>query len=705
MAEIKDIFISWNHNDRELKNEIVTALKGHSYYDSEYDTYGNINENCIENVRKSMVLVVLLTENSLTSEWVNREIEAFRRTEQKDNIIGVTTFKIEELKDRIEKYSKEFDIKISDDNINVLANNVSFISRENGFNKVEIEQLITKVDNSLTNYAYISYVKRMNRFRLLDETNNKEVLIKRKEFYDVFNFLKCDNIDYILVTGGPAIGKTTFMNSIYQECLENHDNYFPIEFKANEIVSDFNKENEDDNKNIFKKLIVNRVKNRCDLPNIIDIEDIEKKIINDPSIDKIIIIIDSFDEVKDNRYLDNFYNTLKRLLSDSKYKAILSSRQFDYEFPKEKTKRINLVMLDELEKEKLIKENNIEIKKKNLIESDTPFELQLKIKLIKENNDDINVLNNIKIYDLLDRYYSLIKKFNKNIKDNYTDISYEEIEGVEKSFINEKLITYAYNDLTKEKNEKLEFSKDKAKNEKIINQLRKKLILLKDGEKIIFYNKTVESYFASLYINEEVSKCEDEEAAASKRKELLEPLLNNIYNYDTLLLVLSISYKDDYFFDEESFAYKYIKPLYYDIDNNKINEKWLSFVDNYESYLSDLKKTLTKCKNQTLKFLITRSLSKFNTNSKSNTNLLYGIVLQLIQQHQLYKVFIKIYYDLFNDYPDFINKDDCKNFIIICSIVSDTYLHDRNISKDESKESEDESNNNLLNDIFEKNKS
>ena len=686
MAEIKDIFISWNQKDVDLKNKIAAALalKGYSYYDSEYDTNGNINENCIKNVIKSKVLVVLLTENSLTSEWVNREIEAFRYTEQKDNIIGVTTFKIEELKDRIEKYSKEFDIKISDDNINVLAKNVSFISRENDFNEEGIEQLRQKVHDSLTSFSYISYVKRYNRFRLLDETNNKEVLIKRKEFYDVFNVLKCDNIDYILVTGGPAIGKTTFMNSIYQECLENHDNYFPIEFKANEIVNKFNEENEDDNKNIFEKLIVNRVKNRCDLPNNIDIE---KEIINDPSIDKIIIIIDSFDEVKDNRYLDNFYNTLKRLLSDSKYKAILSSREFDYEFPKEKTKKINLVMLDRFEKEKLIKENNIEVKKKNLIESDTPFELQLKIKLIKENNDDINVLNNIKIYDLLDRYYSLIKKFNKNIKDNYTDISDEEIEGVAKSFINEKLITYAYNDLTKEKNEKLEFSKDKAKNEKIINQLRKKLILLKDDEKIIFYNKTVESYFASLYINEK----ED-----SEKIELLKPLLNNKYNYDTLLLVLSISDKDDYFFDEESFAYKFIRQLYYDIDDNKINEKWYSFVDNVESYLSDLKKTLAKCKNQTLKFLIARSLSK------SNTNLLYGIVLQLIQQHQLYKVFIKIYYDLFNGYSDYINKDDCINFIIICSIVSDTYLHDRNISKDESNESEDESNKNLLNDIFEK---
>ena len=704
MAEIKDIFISWNQKDVDLKNKIAAALalEGYSYYDSEYHTNGNINENCIENALKSKVLVVLLTENSLKSEWVNREIEAFRCTEQKDNIIGVTTFKIEELKDRIEKYSKEFDIKISDDNINVLAKNVSFISRENDFNEKGIEQLKQKVHDSLTSFSYISYVKRNNRFRLLDDTNQlldkKEVLIKRKEISEVFNILDSNkkedkDIDYILVEGMPAIGKTTFMNSIYQECLENHDDFFPIEFKANEIVNKFNEENEDDNKNIFEKLIVNRVKNRCDLPDNIDIEN---DIINSSHINKIIIIIDSFDEVKENRYLDNFYNTLKRKLSDSKYKAILSSRKFDYKFPEEKTKRINLVMLDEFEKEKLIKENNIEIKKKNLIESETPFELQLKIKLIRENNDDINVLNNIKIYDLLDRYYSLIKKFNKNKEDGYSYVSDEEIEGVAKSFINEKLITYAYNDLTKAKNEKLDFSKDKAKNEKIINQLRKKLILSKDDEKIIFYNKTVESYFASLYINEEVSKCKDEEAAASKGKELLEPLLNNIYNYDTLLLVLSISDKDDYFFDKESFAYKYIKQLYYDIDNNKINEKWLSFVDNYESYLSDLKKTLTKCKNQTLKFLITRSLSK------SNTNLLYGIVLQLIQQHQLYKVFIKIYYDLFNGYLDYINKDDCINFIVICSIVSDTYLHDRNISKDESKESEDESNNNLLNDIFEK---
>ena len=66
-----DIFISWNSLDRELKNKIYNNLKdNYVVWESDTETVGNITDNCLTNIRLSKIFIVILTENSIKSNWV-----------------------------------------------------------------------------------------------------------------------------------------------------------------------------------------------------------------------------------------------------------------------------------------------------------------------------------------------------------------------------------------------------------------------------------------------------------------------------------------------------------------------------------------------------------------------------------------------------------------------------------------------------------
>ena len=105
-----DIFISWNHNDKDFKDLLVEGIenfdfddtntrdeKAYAHYrawESDRDADGFIDE-CIKNaINKSKYFILLLSKNALKSKWVAKEVEyALDRIKRKEwteeNIIVV----------------------------------------------------------------------------------------------------------------------------------------------------------------------------------------------------------------------------------------------------------------------------------------------------------------------------------------------------------------------------------------------------------------------------------------------------------------------------------------------------------------------------------------------------------------------------------------------------------------------------------------
>ena len=76
VLNFKSVFFSWNNKDKELKDLFVRALENKflSIWESDSDCNGNISDSCLASIEKSSVFVVLITENSIKSEWVKKEL-------------------------------------------------------------------------------------------------------------------------------------------------------------------------------------------------------------------------------------------------------------------------------------------------------------------------------------------------------------------------------------------------------------------------------------------------------------------------------------------------------------------------------------------------------------------------------------------------------------------------------------------------------
>lgn len=74
----ENIFISWNHNDRDKKDAMCEFLSnnGLKVWESDGKCTGDINEACISAVKSCEVTIILLTDHSIQSEWVKKEVEA-----------------------------------------------------------------------------------------------------------------------------------------------------------------------------------------------------------------------------------------------------------------------------------------------------------------------------------------------------------------------------------------------------------------------------------------------------------------------------------------------------------------------------------------------------------------------------------------------------------------------------------------------------
>ena len=134
--EIKmSVFISWAGADREVKNVIAEKLRGENipYFDSDEHCVSNFSEECIRNIRRSTVFIVIVSEASMDPHsYVRNEIIEARRMEN-DGHLNILVYKITD-----EPYTEFFSFNlnhISD------ANHVARIQKAGG----GIDTLIKRV--------------------------------------------------------------------------------------------------------------------------------------------------------------------------------------------------------------------------------------------------------------------------------------------------------------------------------------------------------------------------------------------------------------------------------------------------------------------------------------------------------------------------------------------------------------------------------
>ncbi len=90
----KDTFISWNHLDKDIKDELCSNLEQRGLFtiwESDGNGLGNIDENIKNAILQAKSYLIILTGNSIRSKWVEKEVEVIfekvRKETEYENVI------------------------------------------------------------------------------------------------------------------------------------------------------------------------------------------------------------------------------------------------------------------------------------------------------------------------------------------------------------------------------------------------------------------------------------------------------------------------------------------------------------------------------------------------------------------------------------------------------------------------------------------
>lgn len=85
----KDVFISWNHLDIEEKNLVKEMIeeKGYTVWESDFECAGSIREACLDHIPLCNLFLILITPNSIKSNWVKDELHTAMLMEDSYNRI------------------------------------------------------------------------------------------------------------------------------------------------------------------------------------------------------------------------------------------------------------------------------------------------------------------------------------------------------------------------------------------------------------------------------------------------------------------------------------------------------------------------------------------------------------------------------------------------------------------------------------------
>lgn len=332
----KDVFISWNHNDLELKNKIVDFFEEKgviSCWHSDRDANGDINVSIKNAIKNSKAYVVLLTKNSIKSKWVNQEVayilELLAEGKITKNVIKPIIYNLSDedlfkLKMEsqssfgklIESISCIF-VNGTDLNLDLIYDSFSIVLKNNLLD-LYIEKL--KVNNNGFNIFIEKSVHACNdkifkMYLSLDDNFIPRTILDYENNQIELNDILRNDISVIL--GEMGCGKSLLLKKLIQA---NHDMVF-FYLKAKKLAEyliNTNKGIMDYLKKLFTE--------------IIDLE--HNKLIDElfnylflGCKNKVAVLIDGVDEVNNDIYLSDFISKLNLFINNyQKVKYIFTSR-------------------------------------------------------------------------------------------------------------------------------------------------------------------------------------------------------------------------------------------------------------------------------------------------------------------------------------------------------------------------------------------
>ena len=519
LYEAKDIFVSWNNNDREIKNKIVELLKSHNYsvWESDWDCSGNIIQSTINQISKCSLFLIILTPNSLNSNWVYNEYNEALNKLGDNRILPV--IESQELLD-----SKDYGLFTS-----YLFENISCVV---GFDNEY--KLLKNVEDLYLNYSYKLYQKSfMDSFDIknieppMPLTNISDIYVNRTlnlngEYMDEDAFRYSSESALIVAEGG--IGKTSYVKQMAEKGTIENELYFFITAK---ILLQSSESLFDGLFNQFKVKIINKNFN---------IDFFKGLLIHKLEQSRVCVIIDGLDEIDECGDINDISKMVTEFTSIfDKTRIILTSRlethRGNFKINDSLVNLYRLNGINEIEIKTLI--HNIFESCQNTDEKYISFKglsEEKFYKLIVELEDEVKS-NPLLVTQLAFIYANdgAIPKTKIEILDRVTEIAIEKIDMDRMSMRMHSLITEAlpYIAYYKYKNDKLDFKRileNKYNSNtalEIYNHLTRRGII-KDET---FAHKIFIEYFAASYIFKEVFDLE-----GIKSVSFLSKVFSDFYN-------------------------------------------------------------------------------------------------------------------------------------------------------------------------------
>ena len=260
----KDTFISWNHFDKDIKDDICSNLEKRNLltvWESDGNGVGDINENIKNAILTSRSYIIVLTGNSIRSAWVEKEVRLILSKVdgqiEYENVIRPII--INRITDKVTHEVSEFDVikainELDDNSIfkRLLNYCASFEDYETGLNYDKISSFLHEaIGNSLKIEYKTASLKKYERFSsalntVVSSRNTKNGIIAatlefesgylNRDIYDEENnpikphqLLSYDTPS--LLYGEAGTGKSLYLKNFMRNEFKNDKYIFYLECK------------------------------------------------------------------------------------------------------------------------------------------------------------------------------------------------------------------------------------------------------------------------------------------------------------------------------------------------------------------------------------------------------------------------------------------------------------------------------------------
>jgi len=344
IPDIIDTFISWNHNDLDLKNKFRDYLEenGINVWESDTKCSGNLNKSIEEAINRASSYLIILSKSSFDSEYMPTEVSNIFNKIKSNPDLSDEIVKIYVIDSKDENGNITFDVIKYLNSQDKIFNELKPLSMVFGIEDKTFSNTLTYIKDILRNQQIINYRNAIkNEFdvfsislsQVIASSNNQISQYKPSLTYDkgyVERFLY-DNNDkeynekdilklskHLLIYGEGGTGKSLFLKNMIRNMSDNNNLFYYLPCSL--IKENLSKSN--DLIDLIYGISINLFKcDRLEKEDIVYLFDNEN--IN------FYIVIDALDEINDekNKVIDYVHKFMSKYL-DKKIYFIYTSRNF-----------------------------------------------------------------------------------------------------------------------------------------------------------------------------------------------------------------------------------------------------------------------------------------------------------------------------------------------------------------------------------------